>query len=91
MEAQEIFEALKSRLPHAVRELGAGTASPFITIEPAHVVAVVSEMRDNAALRFDLLQMVTGVDWRDRFEVVYHLASLVHGGKIALKAVLAHD
>lgn len=91
MEAKEIHETLKGRLPEAVLEFRTDTMDPIIVIEPAHIQAVVTFLRDDPALRFEMLQLVTGVDWRDRFEVVYHLTSLTHGHRIALKAVLPHD
>ena len=91
MEAKEIFERLKSRLPDAVRESCAETAEPYVVIDPAHVRSVLTLLRDDPALRFEMLLLVTGVDQLEHFEVVYHLASLSHGHRIALKATLAHD
>lgn len=91
MEAKAIYEALKSRLPEAVREFCAETADAYVVIEPAHVRSVLTLLRDDPALRFEMLLLVTGVDRLDHFEAVYHLASLAHGHRIALKATLAHD
>jgi NADH-quinone oxidoreductase subunit C len=91
VEAKAIFDSLRERLPEAVREFRAQTKDPYIVIEPAHVRSVLMLLRDDPALRFEMLLLVSGVDWRDRFEVVYHLTSLTHGHRIALKATLPHD
>jgi NADH-quinone oxidoreductase subunit C len=91
VEAEKIFETLKNRLPEAVREFHAQTRDPYIVIEPAQVRPVLMLLRDDPALRFEMLLLVSGVDWRDRFEVVYHLTSLTYGHRIALKATLPHD
>jgi len=91
MEAKEIYERVKGRLPEAVRELNAQTVDPYIVIEPDHVRSVLTLLRDEPALRFEMLLLVTGVDRLERFEVVYHLTSLTHGHRIALKAILRHD
>jgi len=91
VEAKDICEALKSRLPDAVIEFRTGTIDPFIVIRAECVREVLAVMRDDAALRFDLLQLVTGVDWPDRFEVVYHLMSLTHRHRVTLKAMLPRE
>ena len=91
VEAKEIYETLRSRLPEAVREFSDKTTDPFVVIEPAHVRSVLALLRDDPVLRFEMLLLVTGVDRLDHFEVVYHLASLVRGHRIALKAILSHD
>ena len=91
MEAQEIHETLKRALPDAIGEIHAQTRDPYIMFDPAHVREVLTLLRDSPALRFEMLQIITGVDWRDRFEVVYHLTSLTLGHRITLKAVLNHD
>ena len=91
METKAICEALKSRHPDAALELHAETADPHVAIEGARVPAILATLRDDPALRFDMLQLISGVDRLDRFEVVYHLTSLAHGHRITLKAVVSHD
>lgn len=43
-------------------------------------------LRDSDASRFDLLVSVSGVDWKDRLEVVYHLYSTHTFERLCLKA-----
>jgi NADH-quinone oxidoreductase subunit C len=91
VEAKAIAEIITRQLPEAVRDFVDKTFDPYIVIDPARVRAVVQLLRDDPALGFDLLQLVSGVDWKDRFEVVYHLTSLQYGHRVTLKAVLPHD
>ena len=91
MEAKEIYDALKGRLPDAVVGFHDQTVDPYIVIAPARVREVLTLLRDDPALKFEMLLLVSGLDWRDRFEVVYHLTSLTHGRRIALNATLPHD
>jgi len=91
VEAKEVFETLKNRVPEAVKEFHDETTDPYILIEPGRVREVMRTLRDEPTLGFDMLLLVTGVDRLDRFEVVYHLTSLRHGHRIALKAVLPRD
>jgi NADH-quinone oxidoreductase subunit C len=91
VEAKEIYDALKGRLPDAVVGFHDQTVDPYIMIAPARVREVLTLLRDDPALKFEMLLLVSGVDWRDRFDVVYHLTSLTRGRRIALKATLPHD
>jgi NADH-quinone oxidoreductase subunit C len=47
-----------------------------LRISPSHAIEVATFLRDNAELRLDFLSNVTGVDWPDSLEVVYHLYSV---------------
>jgi NADH-quinone oxidoreductase subunit C len=91
VEAKAIYERLSEALPHAVRSFCVETADPFIEIEPRAVRAVLEHLRDTKGLQFDMLQLVTGIEREDRFEVVYHLTSLSRGHRITIKAMLSRD
>ena len=84
-----ILDRLHERLPDAI--LGTddyrGDASAQVRVE--RVLDVARCVRDDPALRFDLLLDVTAVDYlgqRPRFEVVYHLYSTAHQQRLRLKA-----
>ena len=52
---------------------------PFIITDAAHIIALLTFLRDDPACRFEQLIDVCGVDYPDqhpRFEVVYQLLSL---------------
>ena len=57
-----------------------------LVIAPDRLVEVGTFLRDDQALVYDYLSMVTSVDYPDRFEVVYYVYSMVrHAGPIVLK------
>jgi len=90
---QEIHSALTSRFPDAVR--GAkldGVHDPFITIAPERIRDVTLYLRDDPAMQFDTLCLLTGMDYTGgKLGVVYHCASIALGHKIVLKVDLPAD
>ena len=74
----------------AVRESRWERGEASAIVDPAHVVPVLSFLRDDEATSFEMLMDLTAVDHlgrRDeRFEVVYHLYSVAHGHRLRVKA-----
>lgn len=65
-----------------------------IWIRRPFVRDVVALLRDDEQLRFDYLSDLTCVDWypvQPRFEVVYHLLSIVNKYRVRLKVKLSGD
>jgi NADH-quinone oxidoreductase subunit C len=59
-----------------------------LEVDRGAIVDVLSRLRDDPALRFEVLLDITGVDWparRDRFDVVYHLLSMRNNQRIRVK------
>lgn len=48
-------------------------------------------LRDNDGAQFDLLVSVSGVDWQDRLEAVYHLYSTKTFDRLAVKATAVDE
>jgi NADH-quinone oxidoreductase subunit C len=63
----------------------------MIEIQPKELREVAQFLRDSSASQFDLLVSVSGVDWMDRLEVVYHLYSTNTFDKLCLKATAADE
>ena len=75
---------------------------PFVTVEPSKLVEVSLFLRDNASLKFELLNDITGVDYLEtdakkapkagfepHLEVLYHLSSFSFPGRrFTLKLML---
>ncbi len=76
---EEIKSAIKAALPGAVVEI-----APNSSVSGQHSLRVASEsafavakfLRDDAELKLDFLSNVSGVDWPDSLEAVYHLFSM---------------
>jgi NADH-quinone oxidoreductase subunit C len=76
--------------PHAP-QLSASVDEAVVTLEAMSVLEVARVLHDNPRLAFDYLRSLSGVDWPDRFEVVYHLYSTVHRHRLTLKARMPKD
>jgi NADH-quinone oxidoreductase subunit C len=90
---QEIHNALKSRFADAILEAKLeGVPDPFIKIAPDRIREVALFLRDDPAMRFDTLCLLTGMDYTGgKLGVVYHCASIALGHKIVLKVDLPLD
>lgn len=67
---------------------------PALLIDPELIVQVCEELRDNNKTWFDFLSCLSGVDHgpeKNKFEIVYHLASIPHKLQLVLKTIKEHD
>jgi len=67
---------------------------PALLINPELIVQVCEELRDNNKTWFDFLSCLSGVDHgpeKNKFEIVYHLASIPHKLQLVLKTIKEHD
>jgi NADH-quinone oxidoreductase subunit C len=90
---QEIHSALTGRFGDAIRDAKLdGAVDPFIRIAPERIRDVALFLRDDPALQFDTLCLLTGMDYTGgKLGVVYHLASIALGHKIVLKVDVMVD
>ncbi len=91
MEPLKIYERLKERYPDAVLETSEKKPDPFAVIDPAALLEVCRHLHGDPELAMDCLSNETGVDFKDRIEVVYHLFSYRHRHGAVLKVRLPRD
>ena len=91
MEALHAYERVKQRFPDKVLEVSEKKPDPFAVIEPGAIVEVSRFLRDDLETAMDCLSNETGVDYKDRIEVVYHLYSYRHRHGCVLKVKLPRD
>jgi NADH-quinone oxidoreductase subunit C len=92
VEAQAVFDMLKGRFGDAVVELqGEGFSPAFVVVAPAAVREVSRFLKEDPDLSFDVLMCLSGVDYKDRFAVAYHLHSMKHRHAIGVKAFLPRE
>ncbi|RJP19128.1 MAG: NADH-quinone oxidoreductase subunit C [Deltaproteobacteria bacterium] len=83
---------LKARFGDAVAELQSEGFSPaFVVVAPAAVREVARFLADDPALSFDSLMSLSGVDYKDRFAVAYHIHSMKHRHALGVKAFLPRE
>ena len=95
LSAERVEQRLRESFPGVAFERQAGDAVRDHTLYLAadRLVEVCAFLRDDPELRFAFLSWIGGVDWlprEPRFEVVYHLLSIEHECRIALK-VRVHE
>ena len=92
MDAQAIFDTLKGKFGDAVVELQSEGCSPaFVVVAPAALRDIALFLRDDPALSFDSLMSLSGVDYKEKYAVVYHLHSLKHRHAIGMKVFLPRE
>jgi NADH-quinone oxidoreductase subunit C len=92
MEQQEIFTLLQEQfdknkiLEHVqTGDEKKGFRDPFILVNKESLHEVCLLLRDRQDTAFDMLHCVSGVDWPEYFESVYHLFSFTHRHKATIK------
>ncbi len=78
----EVADRISELLPTAV----AGQHGSAILLNGESVLDVCRFLNQASGLEFDYLVNLTGVDYLDYFEVIYHLLSMKHNHSLVLKA-----
>ena len=78
---QEIAEQIGGEIPQAVVE----SNESGVVLDPKSLLQVARFLKTNPGLDFDYLNCITGVDYLDYLEVVYHLTSMQHQRSLVLK------
>jgi len=77
----EVAKRIEEQLPGAI----IGHDNSAVLVEGNFILKVCRFLNQTAGLDFDYLINLTGVDYLDYLEVVYHLASLKHNHSLVLK------
>ena len=88
MKPKEIYETIQAEEVPGVIEFLDGPCDPSIRVEPEAVPRVLAFLKDHPRCLMDQLSLVSGVEYEDRFECVYHLLSIVLKHDVVLKTHL---
>ncbi|MGB9913567.1 MAG: NADH-quinone oxidoreductase subunit C, partial [Candidatus Kapaibacteriota bacterium] len=92
MEIGEIYNRLKEKFGESIKELIENPPSDsYINIAAENLFDICLELRDNPEFDFDYLMCLSGVDFPDTLQVVYHLYSLKKKHKVVLKVTVSKD
>ncbi|MCY4625005.1 MAG: NADH-quinone oxidoreductase subunit C [Chloroflexi bacterium] len=84
LQTAELVERLQGVAAEAVTVAAEGE----VRVAPESLVAVCRFLKEEPEFAMDYLSSITGVDYLDFFEVVYHLTSLTHNHSLVLKTTL---
>jgi len=94
----EVVDALEAACPvfeQAVSKIVVDRDELTLEVEREHFLALITTLRDDPSLRFELLSSVSGVDYlhtEKRLHSVYHLMSMTYRRRIRLEvAVTVED
>ena len=91
MNEQEIYDALSRNYSDAIAEFVADGKMPFAIVRSNRLKDVMHELRSHPELAFDFLSSISGVDHKERIEVVYHLFSLIKKHRFTVKVCLDRE
>ncbi len=81
-------EELKQTMPAAVVSTGMQVNKPLAIIKKEDLLKVAGKVKETG---FDNLSVITGIDYRDRFEVIYNFFSYRKKENLVLKVILDHE
>jgi NADH:ubiquinone oxidoreductase subunit C len=90
MDFDQILARLQQRWPN-LRPQVAGAGDPCVVIPAAENGAILRLLRDDPDLACDSLMCLSGADTGSELWVVYHLHSLKHRHRLAVKVVLPRE
>jgi NADH-quinone oxidoreductase subunit C len=101
MDTSSIQERLAGRFPEVILGSDPSAVDPWIEVAPARLCDVCLFLRDEPELGFDMLHLITGVDyfepdakkaaavdWKPHLELLYHLSSFTHRHRLVLRTCL---
>jgi len=91
MDAASIYQRIGERFPGKLLETVAGKFDAFAVLEPTALIEIMTFLHDDPECAMDCLNNETGVDYKDRIEVVYHLFSYQHRHGCELKVKLPRE
>jgi NADH-quinone oxidoreductase subunit C len=101
MNPSDIVARLEQKFPGKVKDKKLDALDPYIVIDPADLPNVCRYLRDDPALKFEMLNNISGVDYFEpdrkkapkagfepHLEVVYHFSSISLKHRFTLKLIL---
>jgi NADH-quinone oxidoreductase subunit C len=91
MNPQEIATLLSQKFGERIIESKPDELNPWSSIEPSAMLEAAQFLRDDGRLSLDHLELLSGVDFKDRIEVVYVLYSMKHHHRYTIKCPLSRE
>ncbi len=83
-----VADDLKNAFPSAVVGTGMQVDKPLVIVKQEELFNVAEKVKE---MGFEHLSVITGIDYKDHFEVVYNFFSWDKKENLALKVILDHE
>jgi len=96
-----LIDQLQQEFGDTVQPVAEAALDPAVVVAPERVVDVCRYLKETPEFRFDMLNLITGVDyietdakkaakvdWEPHLTVLYHLTSTIHRHRLVLQVVL---
>lgn len=84
-----LLSAIAAKFPNAA--YNAEETRPAVYIGADELIAFLTHLRDDDALELTRAENVTGIDWKEHFEMVYHLFSPTKLHWLTVKVTLPRE
>ncbi len=91
MNPQEIAALLSEQFGDGIPESDTDNPNPWSAVDPPSILEVCRFIRSDSRLEMDHLELLGGVDYKDRIEVVYVVYSMKHHHRYTLKSRLPRE
>jgi NADH-quinone oxidoreductase subunit C len=91
MKPEEIAVLLSEQFGTKIIESKLDVISPWSVVDPAAILDVARFLNADPRLQMDHLELLAGVDFKDRIEVVYVIYSMTHRHRYTLKCRLPRE
>jgi len=91
MNPEEIAQLLTDTFGDRISESKLDGTCPCSIVESSSILEVARLLKSDERLLMDHLELLGGVDYKDRIEVVYIMTSLKHGHRYTLKCRLPRE
>jgi NADH-quinone oxidoreductase subunit C len=91
MTPQEIAALLAERFGSRIVESKPEAMNPWSTVEAGSILEISQFLRGDERLCMDHLELLGGVDYKDRIEIVYILYSMKHRHRYTVKCHLPRE
>ncbi|MEW6051351.1 MAG: NADH-quinone oxidoreductase subunit C [Candidatus Zixiibacteriota bacterium] len=91
MTREELKAYVTGHFDGMLKPLETGRYDPMFEVKPADLLAVARALRDDEHVRFDFLCNLGAVDTRERFEIVYSLASVSKNLRLDFKLIMPYE
>jgi NADH-quinone oxidoreductase subunit C len=92
MKPNEIFTKLKVHFGEEILELIENPPSDsYILVKAQKIDEICQFLRDDDALHFDYLTLLSGLDLKENLGIVYHLFSMKHKHRLVVKTQVSKE